>query len=108
MTKVRTTGPRTALIALALIVCTGGGVEAGQQEAMPSGARLYLDCGACHGKDGGGVAGDDACFISAVLFGSGRPVFIVPYIHKGPARLEKTTRRTRLSGGEAAGQPERS
>jgi hypothetical protein len=28
-------------------------------------------------------------------------------LHKGPARLEMTTRRTRLSGGEAAGQPER-
>jgi nucleotide-binding universal stress UspA family protein len=40
------------------------------------------------GQDGGGVVGDDAGFISAVLFGSGRPVFIVPYIHKGPARLD--------------------
>jgi len=40
------------------------------------------------GQDSGGGADDDAGFISAVLFGSGRPVFIVPYIHKGPARLD--------------------
>ena len=26
--------------------------------------------------------------ISAVLFGSGRPVFVVPYIQKGPAKLD--------------------
>lgn len=54
--KDRTLHLGKALVALALIVCTAGGVEAGQQEAMPSGARLYLDCGACHGRDGGGVA----------------------------------------------------
>jgi len=54
--KDRTLHLGKALVALALIVCTAGGVEAGQQEAMPSGVRLYLDCGACHGRDGGGVA----------------------------------------------------
>jgi len=54
--KDRTLHLGKALAALALIVCAVGGVEAGQQEAMPSGARLYLDCGACHGSDGGGVA----------------------------------------------------
>lgn len=56
MTKDRAVHLGKALVALALMVCTGGGVEAGQQEAMPSGARLYLDCGACHGRDGGGIA----------------------------------------------------
>lgn len=40
------------------------------------------------GQDKGGGLGDDAGHIVSVLFGSGRPVFIVPYIHKGPAKLE--------------------
>ena len=31
----------------------------------------------------------DKLVTSATLFGSGRPAFIVPYIHKGPARLER-------------------
>src|SRR5579863_8720264 len=30
----------------------------------------------------------DKLVVSAALFGSGRPVFVVPFIHKGPARLE--------------------
>jgi cytochrome c553 len=57
--KMSTTSSRRArasLTALALAMCAVGGVGAAQQEAPPSGARLYLDCGACHGKDGGGVA----------------------------------------------------
>ena len=45
-----------SLVTLALAVCAVTGIGAAQQEALPSGARLYLDCGACHGKDGGGVA----------------------------------------------------
>jgi nucleotide-binding universal stress UspA family protein len=31
----------------------------------------------------------DQHVVIETLFGSGRPVFIVPYIHKGPARLER-------------------
>jgi len=41
------------------------------------------------GQDDSGGQGDEAGLISAVLLGSGRPVFVVPYIHKGPARLDK-------------------
>lgn len=40
------------------------------------------------GQDEQGGVGDEAGLISAVLFGSGRPVFIVPYIQKGPAKLD--------------------
>ena len=31
----------------------------------------------------------DRRIVSETLFGSGRPVFVVPFIHKGPARLER-------------------
>jgi nucleotide-binding universal stress UspA family protein len=31
----------------------------------------------------------DELVVAATLFGSGRPVFVVPFIHKGPARLER-------------------
>lgn len=40
------------------------------------------------GQDEQGGIGDESGLISAVLFGSGRPVLIVPYIHKGPAKLD--------------------
>ncbi len=40
------------------------------------------------GQDDQGGIGDEAGLISAVLFGSGRPVFIVPYIQKGPAKID--------------------
>lgn len=53
-----------------------------QAAAPPSGSRLYLDCAACHGADGGGVAdgtipaigGQPAAFIISALedFRSGR------------------------------------
>lgn len=52
------------------------------------------------GQDDGGVVGDEAGFISAVLFGSGRPVFVVPYIHKGPAKLDNAM--IAWDGGHAA------
>ncbi len=39
-------------------------------------------------QDAAGTSGDDAGLIVGVLFGSGRPVFIVPYIQKGPAKLD--------------------
>ena len=55
MTRIPSLHPRKALAMLALVLCAGGLAHA-QQEALPAGARLYLDCGACHGKDGGGVA----------------------------------------------------
>lgn len=40
------------------------------------------------GQDEQGGVGDESGLISAVLFGSGRPVFIVPYIYKGPAKTD--------------------
>lgn len=40
------------------------------------------------GKDDQGGVGDESGLISAVLFGSGRPVFIVPHTHKGPAKID--------------------
>ena len=40
------------------------------------------------GQEKGSSSGDDAGMIVAALFGSGRPVFVVPYIHQGPARLD--------------------
>lgn len=40
------------------------------------------------GQDEHGGVGDEAGLISAVLFGSGRPVFIVPFIHKGPVKID--------------------
>jgi nucleotide-binding universal stress UspA family protein len=40
------------------------------------------------GQDKDSATGDDNGFIVAALFGSARPVFVVPYIHKGPAKLE--------------------
>lgn len=43
------------LSALALGACAAGAAPAAQPEAAPSGSRLYLDCAACHGRDGGGV-----------------------------------------------------
>lgn len=55
MKTIATIHIRRPLAALALALCAVGGAEAGQQEAPPSGARLYLECAACHGKDGGGV-----------------------------------------------------
>lgn len=55
MTRIPSLLPRKAFAMLALVLCVGG-VGAAQQEALPAGARLYLDCGACHGRDGGGVA----------------------------------------------------
>lgn len=39
------------------------------------------------GQDENGGVGDEAGLISAVLFGSGRPVFVVPFIQKGPAKI---------------------
>jgi len=56
MMDTPTARARRSYAAFALAVCALGTAGAGQQEAAPSGARLYLDCGACHGKDGGGVA----------------------------------------------------
>ena len=55
MTRIPSLHPRKAFAMLALVMCAGGVAHA-QQEALPAGARLYLDCGACHGKDGGGLA----------------------------------------------------
>jgi nucleotide-binding universal stress UspA family protein len=40
------------------------------------------------GQDDLGGVGDEAGLISAVLFGSGRPVFVVPYIHKGAVKID--------------------
>ena len=40
------------------------------------------------GQDDQGGIGDETGLISAVLFGSGRPVFVVPYIQKGPAKID--------------------
>ena len=40
------------------------------------------------GQDDLGGAGDEAGLIVAVLLGSGRPVFVIPYIQKGPAKLD--------------------
>lgn len=34
-------------------------------------------------------SGDDLAMATGALFGSGRPVFLVPFIHNGPARLGK-------------------
>lgn len=56
MTRIPQMHPRKSFAAFALMLCAAGVAGAGQQEALSSGARLYLDCGACHGKDGGGVA----------------------------------------------------
>lgn len=72
----------TMLATLALVACAAGALRAAQPEAAPSGPRLYLDCAACHGKDGSGVAdgsvpaigGQPARAIAAALedFRSGR------------------------------------
>jgi nucleotide-binding universal stress UspA family protein len=40
------------------------------------------------GQDDLGGVGDESGLISAVLFGSGRPVFLVPYIQRGPAKID--------------------
>jgi nucleotide-binding universal stress UspA family protein len=40
------------------------------------------------GQDEQGGIGDESGLISAVLFGSGRPVFIVPFIQRGPAKID--------------------
>lgn len=40
------------------------------------------------GQDDQGGIGDETGMISAVLFGSGRPVFVVPYIQEGPAKID--------------------
>ena len=45
------------------------------------------------GQDDLGGIGDEAGLISAVLFGSGRPVFVVPYIHKGAGQDRPCRRR---------------
>lgn len=41
------------------------------------------------GQDDLGGTGDEGGFISALLMGSGRPIFVVPYIQKGPAKLDR-------------------
>jgi nucleotide-binding universal stress UspA family protein len=40
------------------------------------------------GQEKDSATGDDNGFIVAALFGSARPVFVVPYIHQGPAKLD--------------------
>ncbi|HEY8580480.1 MAG TPA: universal stress protein [Beijerinckiaceae bacterium] len=40
------------------------------------------------GQDDLGGVGDEGGLIVALLMGSGRPVFVVPYIHRGPAKLD--------------------
>ena len=40
------------------------------------------------GQEEDSSTGDDNGFIVAALFGSGRPVFVTPYIHQGPAKLD--------------------
>ena len=56
MMRIPSVHPCKAFVMLLLVLCAVTGVGAAQQEAPSSGARLYLDCGACHGKEGGGVA----------------------------------------------------
>ena len=41
------------------------------------------------GQGGEEGSGDDELMAEGALFGSGRPVFVVPNIHKGPAKLGK-------------------
>ena len=41
------------------------------------------------GQGGDESSGDDELMAEGALFGSGRPVFVVPNIHKGPAKLGK-------------------
>jgi nucleotide-binding universal stress UspA family protein len=41
------------------------------------------------GQGGDESGGDDELMAEGALFGSGRPVFVVPNIHKGPAKLGK-------------------
>lgn len=55
MVSAPTARRRRSVIALVLAVCAACMAAAGQRKASPSGARLFLDCAACHGKDGGGV-----------------------------------------------------
>ena len=67
---------------LALALCCVPVARPAEPAAAPSGPRLYLDCAACHGKDGSGVAdgsvpaigGQPARAIAAALedFRSGR------------------------------------
>lgn len=40
------------------------------------------------GQEENSSTGDDNGFIVATLFGSGRPVFVTPYIQQGPAKLD--------------------
>jgi nucleotide-binding universal stress UspA family protein len=40
------------------------------------------------GQERDASTGDDAGYIVSTLFGSGRPVFVVPYVHAGPAKLD--------------------
>jgi len=40
------------------------------------------------GQEHDGASGDESGYIVSALFDSGRPVFVVPYIHEGPAKLD--------------------
>ena len=53
-------------------------------------ARLarYFDLSVV-GQGAPGAEQLDELVVAATLLGSGRPVFVIPFIHKGPARLEK-------------------
>jgi len=81
--KIATAAPATVQTELVMIQAISGQAR----EDFGRLARHFDIAIAGQGGDEGGS--DDELMVEGALFSSGRPVFVVPNIHKGPAKLGK-------------------
>ena len=81
--KIATAAPATVQTELVMIQAISGQAR----EDFGRLARHFDIAVAGQGGDEGGS--DDELMVEGALFSSGRPVFVVPNIHKGPAKLGK-------------------